>query len=285
MNCYLCDSSLIEKVDGTVRDKPEISVLKCMDCHLVFLDSFDHIRENFYEESKMRGREETIEEWKKNTLVDDKRRFEALKGAMSNKDVMDFGAGNGGFLALSKVCAKSVTAVELDKEAHEVYKREEISFYTNLDNIPSDKKFDIITAFHVIEHLKDPIGYLREVSKYLKNDGKIFLEFPNSEDCLLSLYKSKDFSKFTYWSCHLMLFNEDNIKKVIKKAELKCSNIEQIQRYPLSNHLYWLSHGQPGGHKKWPLFNVEEINKEYEKILSNIGACDTLLVEVTKRIR
>jgi len=282
MNCYLCNCSSAEKVDGIVRDKPEVSILKCLDCNLVFLENFNHIEENFYEESKMREGEGTFEDWRGSTFVDDKRRFIAFKEQLLNKDVMDFGSGNGGFLSLAKTHAKSVTAIELDKEAYETYQKEGIDFYSNLNDLPYGKKFDIITAFHVIEHLKDPIGYLKEISRHLKNDGKIFLEFPNSEDCLLSLYKSKEFSRFTYWSCHLMLFNENNIKKVIKKAELKCNNVKQIQRYPLSNHLYWLSHGKPGGHEKWSFFNAEKINKEYEKILSDIGACDTLLVEITK---
>ena len=54
--------------------------------------------------------------------------------------------------------------------------------------------------FHVIEHLKDPVNLLKKASHFLKDDSKIFLEIPNADDVLLSLYKSKDFSKFTYTS-------------------------------------------------------------------------------------
>ena len=79
-----------------------------------------------------------------------------------------------------------------------------------------------------------------------------------------------------------MLFNEDNIKQIVKKAGLKCQNIWQIQRYPLSNHLFWLSKQKPGGHEKWSFLNSETLEREYERILGSQGMCDTIMVEVRK---
>ena len=79
-----------------------------------------------------------------------------------------------------------------------------------------------------------------------------------------------------------MLFDEDNIKQIIKKAGLKAHNVEQIQRYPLSNHLFWLSKQKPGGHEKWSFLNSETLEREYERILGSQGMCDTIMVEVRK---
>lgn len=50
MKCHLCDGENIESVAGKVRDRPEISVLRCATCGLVFLDSFSHVHESFYDE-------------------------------------------------------------------------------------------------------------------------------------------------------------------------------------------------------------------------------------------
>jgi len=281
VHCPLCHSENTPRTEGLVRDLPEIPVLKCSDCSLVFLGSFDHIHDEFYEESKMRVDDINMDTWISETKGDDERRFRYLHNFLRNADVLDFGAGNGGFLRLAKQDARSVTAVELDREASLLFERNNIPHHRFLKDIPANKRFNLITAFHVIEHLKNPIDFLKEASSLLHPDGSLYLEFPNADDALLSLYGSKPFSEFTYWSCHLMLFNHETIKVAIKKAGLQCKNIKQIQRYPLSNHLYWLAKGLPGGHDAWPFLDSQKLNIEYEKILANAKVCDTLLVEVS----
>jgi hypothetical protein len=51
-----------------------------------------------------------------------------------------------------------------------------------------------------------------------------------------------------HWSQHLFLFNTETLRLLADKAELRIVSIQQCQRYPRSNHLYWLSQGKPGGH-------------------------------------
>lgn len=54
--------------------------------------------------------------------------------------------------------------------------------------------------------------------------------------------------------------------------------IKHIQRYPLSNHLYWLSKGKPAGHVKWGNFlDSEELSKAYENQLASLQATDTII--------
>jgi hypothetical protein len=120
------------------------------------------------------------------------------------------------------------------------------------------------------------------MSEHLKEDGTIILEYPNANDALLTLYESDSFADFTYWSCHLMLFNKKTTRLMVDKSKMEVLTIEGIQRYPLSNHLYWLSKNKPGGHEKWSFFNNEELNKTYHLILDEQDKCDTLWVELNK---
>jgi len=280
MSCHLCHSKNIKQRKGIVRDLPEVSILECDDCGLVFLSSFDHIHHGFYENAFMRP-DESMEEWISETTLDDKRRFEFLRDAILNKDVLDFGAGTGGFLRLARTVAKKTVAVELDKEAAALLASQKVEHYYSIDEIPPDQKFDLITAFHVIEHLRDPIEFLQNIAPRLSQSGRIYLEFPNANDALLTMYESDSFSKFTYWGCHLMLFNHDTIRLAIEKAGLKCINVEQIQRYPLSNHMYWLAKNSPGGHNVWKFLADSNLEREYAKALAKAKICDTLLVEVS----
>lgn len=59
--------------------------------------------------------------------------------------------------------------------------------------------------------------------------------------------------------------------------------IKHIQRYPLSNHLYWLSQGKPGGHVKWGEFlDSKTLSNAYEAQLASLGATDTLIAIFSK---
>jgi 2-polyprenyl-3-methyl-5-hydroxy-6-metoxy-1,4-benzoquinol methylase len=50
--------------------------------------------------------------------------------------------------------------------------------------------YDLITAFHVAEHLPDPIAMLRKLATRLSNRGRLVIEVPSSEDALLTVYES-----------------------------------------------------------------------------------------------
>ena len=153
--------------------------------------------------------------------------------------------------------------------------------YPSLTKIKK-KKFDLITAFHVFEHLKEPKKILKLLSKKLTNDGQIIIEVPNSEDALLTLYENKKFQNFTYWSQHLYLFNSDTLRILANQCGLKIFSIKHIQRYSLSNHLYWLSKGKPDGQKIWTFMENIKLNKEYERQLSSIGKTDTIIASLSK---
>jgi len=45
--------------------------------------------------------------------------------------------------------------------------------------------FDCATLFHVLEHINNPISFLKAIKKHLSSDGKLIIEVPNAEDMLL----------------------------------------------------------------------------------------------------
>lgn len=141
-------------------------------------------------------------------------------------------------------------------------------------------KVDVITMWHVLEHLENPIALLHRLKKLLVPNGVIYIEVPNAEDALLSLYQSNAFADFTYWECHLFLYSNETLKNLIEKAGLKIAFQTQIQRYSLANHLYWLANGLPGGHIQWNMMNSHSLNEEYEKLLVGLGKADTLIAEI-----
>lgn len=283
MKCNLCNSQNYKHRKGSVRDNKNLDILECCDCGLVFLSQNNHINETFYENSNMHQAFD-FAKWRNETLADDTRRFDFLKNSLINKKVLDFGSGNGGFLKFVKDISKSALGVELEKAVIPYYDKENISIENSLDRI--NEKFDIITSFHVVEHIKEPLIILEKLKKLLEDKGKLIIEVPNANDALLTIYQNEAFSNFTYWSCHLYLYTKHTLELLAKKAGLKVEFIKHIQRYPLSNHLYWLSKNKAGGHEKWGNFlDSKDLNQAYENQLATLGATDTLIACFTKELK
>ncbi|TQE84036.1 class I SAM-dependent methyltransferase [Leptospira noguchii] len=284
MECYLCKSLSNIKRKGSVRDNPNLEILECTECGLVYLSNSQHISEEHYVNSGMHGEEMiSIPNWIKESYADDTRRYKFLKTKLLNKKLLDFGCGTGGFLLKSLKDTSISEGVELELRLQDYYNENKLKVWTSIQKVfETGRQFDIITAFHVVEHLTDPKETILKLASMLTDNGELIIEVPNSNDALLVLYQSDAFSKFTYWSQHLYLFNNDTLVKLVKQLNLKLNWIKQIQRYPLSNHLYWLSKEKPGGHVKWSFLDNEAFHQNYESQLASLGLCDTIILSVSK---
>lgn len=278
MNCYLCNSTFFTQREGQVRDAPELKILACQQCGLVTLSSLDHIHAGFYEASGMHGSAPIpMETWLKETAWDDQRRVNMLDTLLPNRRVLDFGCGAGGFLHKAQSMAASVSGIELEERVRNHW-REKIQIHPHVEAAAG--KYDLVTAFHVVEHLPDPAGVLRALAGLLATHGRMVIEVPSSEDALLTLYDSSAFQRFTYWSQHLFLFNAETLRQLADRAGLRVVAIKQYQRYPLSNHLHWLSREKPGGHQQWGFLDTPELQSAYANALATMGKCDTLIAHL-----
>jgi SAM-dependent methyltransferase len=277
--CYLCNSTDLKARKGSVRDNKELKILECSSCGLVFLSSFEHIKKGFYENSGMfrnnNGGGVNVTGYLKQTNADDKRRFRQFSEFIVNKNILDFGCGNAGFLMRAKELASACYGVEPNKLFQEHYSKINIQVFPNLNSI--NEKFDAIFMFHVLEHIEDPVNLLQKLKSLLNVNGRLIVEVPSSDDALLTLYNNNGFSHFTYWSPHLFLYNQRTLADLMRKSGFEIEYIQQFQRYGLSNHLHWLSNDKPGGHAKWHFLDSQELNSAYAASLAKIGKCDTLI--------
>ena len=281
--CRLCSSAEFQERKGQIRSSITIKankILECTNCSFVFLNDDSHIEDTHYENSLMHDEVKTLENWRDETKDDDLRRFNSLKSEITGKKILEVGAGNCGFIKLSSQIAIEVYAVEPEKKYYNEFKSENINIFSNTESL--NTKFDLVFSFHVIEHVKDPISFVLNLLSLCKLGGKIYIETPNSNDALISLYQSNSFQNFTYWDNHLVLFNNKSFEYLCNKIiGIEYKSIV-VQRYNISNHLYWLASDKPGGHKVWSFLNNEVIEDQYKNILSGLGANDTLFYEITK---
>lgn len=284
MQCLICGGDRFVCIHKGTRDIPQINVMKCRQCGMVQLDSTEYNTTSNYRGGGMlkdtyaavadQTADMSWETWIQETKPDDDRRYESLKEMCTGKAVLEFGCGNGGFLRRIKNAAANVAGIELMDEARDNLAKEGISVYRSIDEI--DKTYDVVCMFMVIEHLNHPDEILKKIWDVLKPGGVFICETPNAEDALISKYECNEFQDFTYWSEHVLLFTSETLEKLLLRNGYKTRVNTQMQRYPLANHLYWLSKGKPGGHIKWKEFNEKKLVEAYTAMLISQGTADTL---------
>jgi SAM-dependent methyltransferase len=97
-----------------------------------------------------------------------------------NKELLDIGCGNGHFLAAAKEKGWNINGVELDPEtAARAAKLTGHTIAPSLNEIDSEKKFQVITLWHVLEHVYELDEYFQFFKSRLAKDGKLLLALPN----------------------------------------------------------------------------------------------------------
>lgn len=213
------------------------------------------------------------------------RRMAYIKSHLTTQaDVLEVGCSSGFMLFPLRDEGHKCIGVEPSGVFSEYLKYREIETYDSLDQLQDfkpDKRFDLILHFFVMEHIADPLLFLRSQIDLLKPGGKIIFEIPNVADPLHSVFDIPAFERF-YWSvAHPWYFSEDSLHYLLSMLERPYQVIRE-QRYDLSNHLIWARDGKPGGMNQFSEFFGEELDNAYKQTLIKRGACDTLVGLIKK---
>ncbi len=140
--------------------------------------------------------------------------------------VLDLGCGTGDLIAILKQKGCKVWGVDLDKNAinfaKKYFKLENVypisceEFFT-LENIP---RFDLITAFELLEHLDNPLNFLQNIKNLLKKEGIAVISTPSRERILPNLWPA-DFPPH-----HLTRWNEKAIFNLFEKVGFEIIRID-----------------------------------------------------------
>ena len=134
------------------------------------------------------------------------------KGAL-----LDIGAGTGDFLAAAKVCGWSVIGTEPSDKARSIAKSKDIGLFDNTSGL-DHHSFDVITMWHVLEHVPDPEMQIKELKRLLKPDGTLIVAVPN-----FNSYDARHYGPF--WAAydvprHLWHFSKTAINKLFAQESM-----------------------------------------------------------------
>lgn len=156
--------------------------------------------------------------------------------AGDSKHILDFGCGTGDFLKTAKDNGWQVSGIEPDEGAREIAnKKVDISVldseaFWNLEA----NQFDVITLWHVLEHLPELDKHINQLQKLLKPNGTLIIAVPNFKSFDAHYYKE-------HWAAydvprHLWHFSKDSILKLFGNQNFK---IEKI--LPMKLDSYYVS--------------------------------------------
>ena len=268
-----------------VRDRDDLAVLRCKRCGVLVLSSVDRVTGAYEQQAGFqywaaKNREEGL----RGCLEDDRRRAARLRPLIANKRWLDFGTGLGGVLDQLKEQAAEIHAVEPQAGPREQLKKAGYLAIADISEL-SGRPLDVITLFHVLGHLTQPVDMLREMYNNLTAGGRIIIEVPHARDFLIEFLQVEAYKSFTRWgttNIPLMLHTRESITGMLEAAGFKNIVIEGVQRYPLSNHLHWLARGKPGGHQNWSCLNAPDIEAAYTGLLNRLNYTDTLMAFAEK---
>lgn len=209
------------------------------------------------------------------TVEDNSRRL-AMIMQHSFDSLLDFGCGSGLLISDLKHRGKQVFGVEIKSQLLKLLSSSGLYVSNDIKNLHKND-FDMITMFHVLEHLEDPVSILNNIRDNLSNHGKLIIEIPNANDALLSLYKNDCFKEHTLWSEHRVLYTKQALMQLLSFVGFSDIQVVGIQRYGLGNHINWIKDCKSNGDNAYELFNNDKFFLNYEKQLDRFDMTDTLL--------
>ncbi len=221
--CNLCGESRFRVVE---EDQKPQYVLKCLRCGLVFVDPVPdltglstHYDEDYYADWLESQRDERERMWR--------RRLDALEKRCRPGRLLDVGCATGTFLQLAQNRGWQVWGTEYSAYAARYagdHLKREIFCGELIDARYEGASFDVVTFWHVLEHVTDPTRYLQEARRILKPSGLLIIAVPNVNDLVMRaayrVVKGRPLKLFTQGEreIHLFHFSADTLRAILMKA-------------------------------------------------------------------
>lgn len=131
--------------------------------------------------------------------------------------ILDIGAGTGDFLFAAKTDGWETVGVEPSEKAKNIAKNKGVSFVEETTDIENNF-FDVITMWHVLEHVPNLDSQIKELKRLLKPEGTLIIAVPN--------FKSFDAKYYgAFWAAydvpiHFWHFSKKAIKVLFENERM-----------------------------------------------------------------
>jgi SAM-dependent methyltransferase len=249
--CPLCTSSKNEVILSApefVLNRSRYALTRCRDCTHVFVNPAPDPAEleSFYAEVTplLRAKYPIPPGRTENDLAQahvEQEKVGLIRdlGLLKEKgSLLDIGYGNGAFILAMSQLGWSCTGIEFTDKVDLPFDpagRFEVRLgFDALRKLP-EKQFDVITLWHVLEHLTDPIAELRWAKRALKPGGRILVAVPNFASLTAKLFRQYWYGLVPPW--HLHQFQPRTLELALAEAGFALDEIRGFGE--LSMRLFW----------------------------------------------
>lgn len=141
--------------------------------------------------------------------------------------ILDIGCGTGDFLKYMASSGWEADGVETDVGANGIAEKKlGKKIEAKLDLVDGENKYDVVSMWHVLEHVYNVEGYLKKINKLLKKGGFLVVGVPNCASYDAKKYKGN-------WVAydlpiHLSHFRKNNIKELSIKSSFELKSIKPL---------------------------------------------------------
>ena len=152
-----------------------------------------------------------------------KNKLNLINSLQPNKGrILDIGAGTGEFLSVAQQNGWETIGVEPSDKAKQIAINKGVSFVEVIAQL-EDRSFDVITMWHVLEHVPDLDHQIKELKRLLKPTGSLIIAVPNFKS-----FDAQHYGKF--WAAydvpiHFWHFSKTAIQKLFQKEQMELVKI------------------------------------------------------------
>lgn len=149
------------------------------------------------------------------------------KSGASKGSILDIGCGTGYFVQTCKADGWQTEGMEPDNSARTLAEKNTgHKIYTDLFSIQGDKKYDVITLWHVLEHVHKLNESIQHIHKLLKDNGRLIIAVPNCNSSDSNSYKE-------FWAAydvprHLYHFTPPDLDKLLTRHNFKRTDLKPM---------------------------------------------------------
>lgn len=225
--CPICGSTKQKEhlvCNDFLTKKGTFSIVECDACHFHFtnpIPTVDKIGE-YYKSDQYISHSSTKKGFinflynvvRKKTL---KSKINWISSETNKKRLLDIGSGTGHFLKFACENGFQTKGLEPDEDARSFANEHHGLELSPIEDIYAleDGSFDVITMWHVLEHVYELKKQLQKITSLLSDDGRLFIAVPNMNSHDACHYKE-------FWAAydvprHLYHFKQENIEQLLQQ--------------------------------------------------------------------
>ena len=291
MECKICGCKDSKQIyNGTIRDgifgnytqKP-VEMWQCCSCGAIYHENITKSA-SYYE--SVEYREKMGEKPGDYEALHDREVLEKLNytgtDIFRNKIVADIGCAGGSFLDFVSGAADKVIGIEPTSAYHGILleKGHHVYAYANDALEDFENTVDVVTSFDVIEHVENPVTFLKECHRLLVPGGRIIIGTP-TEQPVMRMALGAEYDRFLFSTQHLWILNKESLELSARQAGFKNIHVSYRQRYGLGNLVAWLKHKKPMGNVSWPYIS-ESVSKNWALNCEERELADYIIIYAEK---